>query len=72
MISNVLEHAPRGKKVSEADILSQPGANTALELEQVMVRGDRRGERRGGAEKTETSGSNLISESNVILSKSTC
>ena len=65
MISNVLEHAPRGKKVSEADILG-PGANTALELEQVMVRGEARTRRRGGAEKTETSGSNLISEGHVI------
>ena len=41
MISNVLEHAPRGKKVSEADILARPAANTAQELERVMVRGER-------------------------------
>ena len=42
MISNVLEHAPRGKKVSEADILARPAANTAQELERVMVRGEAR------------------------------
>ena len=65
MISNVLEHAPRGKKLSGADILAGAGANTALVLEQVMVRGEteRRG---GGAEKT--SGSNLIVwPSDIIL-----
>ena len=47
MISNVLEHAPRGKKVSGADILAsvaRPGANTAPELERVMVRGEAREE----------------------------
>ena len=51
MISNVLEHAPRGKKVSEADILARPAANTKQELERVMVRGEAR-ERGGGPEKT--------------------
>ena len=71
MISNVLEHAPRGKKVSEADILARPAANTAQELERVMVRGEareRERERGGGPEKTLTSGSNLMvssSDSNI-------
>ena len=50
MISNVLEHAPRGKKVSGADILARPGANTAPDPERVMVRGEAR------EEASETSG----------------
>ena len=40
MISNVLEHAPRGKKGSDADILAEPGASAELEQEQLMWHGE--------------------------------